>query len=209
MGDIITTDQTSAGPLAVCVKGVREVSRPSRRACKATKPSESKRSHATPAEQRRRDRLSVRSAKLSRCGRRAAARAWTCAAGPIILLASSRRWLPAADRCPTQHYASIRKGHPLAVEKVVIIGSGPAAWSAAIYAARAELQPLVFEGAITEENRLAGTLPLGQLTLTTEVENYAGLSGRRPGSVPRHRDRPDRPADAWRRTASTASAGRN
>ena len=60
-------------------------------------------------------------------------------------------------------------------EKVVIIGSGPAGWSAAIYAARAELQPLVFEGAITEENRLAGTLPLGQLALTTEVENYAGF----------------------------------
>jgi thioredoxin reductase (NADPH) len=60
-------------------------------------------------------------------------------------------------------------------EHVIIIGSGPAAWSAAIYAARAELRPLVFEGAITEENRLAGTLPLGQLALTTEVENYAGF----------------------------------
>jgi thioredoxin reductase (NADPH) len=60
-------------------------------------------------------------------------------------------------------------------EQVIIIGSGPAGWSAAIYAARAELKPLVFEGAITEENRLAGTLPLGQLALTTEVENYAGF----------------------------------
>lgn len=60
-------------------------------------------------------------------------------------------------------------------ELVVIIGSGPAAWAAAIYAARAELRPLVFEGAITEENRLAGTLPLGQLSLTTEVENYPGF----------------------------------
>ncbi|MEX0641372.1 MAG: thioredoxin-disulfide reductase [Pirellulales bacterium] len=60
-------------------------------------------------------------------------------------------------------------------EKVIIIGSGPAGWSAAIYAARAELKPLVFEGAITEENRLNGTLPLGQLALTTEVENYAGF----------------------------------
>jgi thioredoxin reductase (NADPH) len=59
-------------------------------------------------------------------------------------------------------------------ERVIIIGSGPAGWSAAIYAARAELNPLVFEGAITEENRLSGTLPLGQLALTTEVENYAG-----------------------------------
>jgi thioredoxin reductase (NADPH) len=60
-------------------------------------------------------------------------------------------------------------------EKVVIIGSGPAAWTGAIYAARANLQPLVFEGAITAENQVKGTLPLGQLALTTEVENYPGL----------------------------------
>ncbi len=60
-------------------------------------------------------------------------------------------------------------------EKVIIIGSGPAAWTAAIYTARAELKPLVFEGAVTEENRLTGTLPLGQLALTTEVENYPGF----------------------------------
>lgn len=60
-------------------------------------------------------------------------------------------------------------------ENVVIIGSGPAGWAAAIYTARANLKPLVFEGAITEENRIAGTLPLGQLALTTEVENYPGF----------------------------------
>jgi thioredoxin reductase (NADPH) len=60
-------------------------------------------------------------------------------------------------------------------ERVVIIGSGPAGWAAAIYAARAALEPLVYEGAITEDNRLAGTLPLGQLALTTEVENYPGF----------------------------------
>lgn len=60
-------------------------------------------------------------------------------------------------------------------EKVVIIGSGPAGWSAAIYSARANLTPLVFEGAITGENQENGTLPLGQLNLTTEVENFAGF----------------------------------
>ncbi len=60
-------------------------------------------------------------------------------------------------------------------EHVVIVGSGPAGWTAAIYAARASLKPLVFEGAVTEENRLEGTLPLGQLALTTEVENYPGF----------------------------------
>src|SRR5438128_9015106 len=60
-------------------------------------------------------------------------------------------------------------------EKVVIIGSGPAGWTAAIYAARANLSPVVYEGAISEDNRLKGTLPLGQLNLTTEVENFPGF----------------------------------
>ncbi len=60
-------------------------------------------------------------------------------------------------------------------ERVVIIGSGPAGWAAAIYASRANLEPLVFEGAYTEDNRIRGTLPLGQLSMTTEVENYPGF----------------------------------
>ncbi len=60
-------------------------------------------------------------------------------------------------------------------EKLIIIGSGPAAWTCALYAARANLKPLVYEGAISEENRLRGTLPLGQLNLTTEVENFPGF----------------------------------
>jgi thioredoxin reductase (NADPH) len=60
-------------------------------------------------------------------------------------------------------------------EKFIIIGSGPAAWTCALYAARANLNPLVYEGAISEENRLKGTLPLGQLNSTTDVENFPGF----------------------------------
>jgi thioredoxin reductase (NADPH) len=77
-------------------------------------------------------------------------------------------------------------------EKVVIIGSGPAAWTAAIYAARANLQPLVFEGAVTEANRVQGTLPLGQLALTTEVENYPGLPAGKSAEYLRTALPPDR-----------------
>ena len=60
-------------------------------------------------------------------------------------------------------------------ENVVIIGSGPAGWTAAIYAARANLNPIVYEGAINGENQITGTLPLGQLNQTTEVENFPGF----------------------------------
>ena len=58
---------------------------------------------------------------------------------------------------------------------VIIIGSGPAGWTAAIYAARANLRPLVFEGAVSAENQASNTLPMGQLAMTTDVENYPGF----------------------------------
>jgi thioredoxin reductase (NADPH) len=59
------------------------------------------------------------------------------------------------------------------VEKLIIIGSGPAGWTAAIYAARANLDPLVFAG--RPKTIPATILPGGQLMLTTEVENYPGF----------------------------------
>src|SRR6266481_5621982 len=57
--------------------------------------------------------------------------------------------------------------------KVAIIGSGPSGYTAAIYAGRANLDPVLFEGGGAAVEPM--TLPGGQLMVTTEVENYPGF----------------------------------
>ncbi|HYO69853.1 MAG TPA: thioredoxin-disulfide reductase [Archangium sp.] len=59
------------------------------------------------------------------------------------------------------------------INKVTIIGSGPAGYTAAIYAARANLQPVMFSGGPTLED--PQRVPGGQLMVTTDVENYPGF----------------------------------
>jgi len=59
---------------------------------------------------------------------------------------------------------------PTRRETLVIIGSGPAAWTAAVYAARANLDPVVYEGEVSRE-----MIPGGQLMFTTDIENFPGF----------------------------------
>ncbi len=69
------------------------------------------------------------------------------------------------ERLPEELAAEAGQAPRPAVENVIIVGSGPAGWSAAIYTARADLRPLLITG-----NELGG-----QIALTTEVENFPGF----------------------------------
>ncbi len=59
------------------------------------------------------------------------------------------------------------------IENVIIVGSGPAAYTAALYSSRANLNPLVIEGEFNPQHHQ--DLPGGQLMVTTDVENYPGF----------------------------------